>query len=123
MNTAELKKRLFDLLKEDEEFRYAVAGLLGFGGILYRLKEHDRKLTEMLGELRRHREILEEHGRRLKGHDRKFNEIVSEMRDMRRLIELNRMDLGALTRGFVGCGQQLSRVLNLLYVLRARCIW
>jgi len=29
---AELKHKLLKLLKEDEEFRYAVAGLIGLGG-------------------------------------------------------------------------------------------
>ncbi len=100
MSEAELKERLFNLLREDKEFRYTVAVLLGYRDILDRLEAHDRKFNEILEELRTHREILEEHTRRLEAHDRKFNEIVSEIRDMRRLIELNRMDLGALTEAF-----------------------
>jgi len=41
MSEADLKKRLFDLLREDEEFRYAVVGLLGYRDILDRLEEHN----------------------------------------------------------------------------------
>ena len=37
-----LKSELLRLLKEDEEFRYAVAGLIGLEEILKRLEEHDR---------------------------------------------------------------------------------
>ena len=40
------------MLKEDEEFRYAVAGLIGFTDILKRFEEHDRKFNEIIEELR-----------------------------------------------------------------------
>jgi len=66
MSEADLKKRLFDLLREDKVFRNAVASLLEYRNILDRMSEHDRK----------------------------FNEIVREMRDMRRLIELNKWTSG-----------------------------
>lgn len=62
METAELKAKILQLLREDEEFRYAVAGLLGFEEILRRLDRHEAELVKiredmMLG-FRRHDEEL-----------------------------------------------------------------
>jgi len=70
MSVAELKKRILRLLREDEELRYAILGLLGLGELLKRAEEHDRKFNEILG-------ILKEHSRRFEEHDRKFNEITA----------------------------------------------
>ncbi len=96
----ELKKKMLELLERDREFRHAVAGLIGYGDVLRRLEEHDRKFNEILARMEEHSRRFEGIERRLEEHDRKFNEIVSEMRNMRRLVELNRMDLGALTEAF-----------------------
>jgi len=89
----ELKERLFKLLEEDKEFRFAVAGMLGFTDIMRRLEEHDRKFNEILEEIRgikeeqaRHTKILEEHSRRLEEHDRKFNEILEELKVHREIL-------------------------------------
>jgi len=57
-----MKSRILRMLKEDEEFRYAVAGLIGFTDILKRFEEHDRKFNEIIA--------------RLDEHDMKFNEII-----------------------------------------------
>ncbi|MDK2465165.1 MAG: hypothetical protein QI223_10395, partial [Candidatus Korarchaeota archaeon] len=61
----ELKKKMLELLERDREFRHAVAGLIGYGDVLRRLEEHDRKFNEMLEELRAHRRLLEEQSRRV----------------------------------------------------------
>jgi len=50
------------LLREDEEFRYAVLSMVGYGELLKRTEEHDRKFNEILA--------------RLEEHDRKFAEIM-----------------------------------------------
>jgi uncharacterized phage-like protein YoqJ len=39
VETAELKKKILSLLREDEEFKLAVAGLLGLDTILNELKK------------------------------------------------------------------------------------
>ena len=68
-----LKEELLRLLKRDEEFRYAVAGLIGLEEILRRLDRHEegiRKVWEEIARLRedmivgfkRHDEILAKHG-------------------------------------------------------------
>jgi len=40
----ELKQEFLKLLKEDEEFRLAVAGLLGYSEILKRLDRHEEEM-------------------------------------------------------------------------------
>ena len=75
-----VKETFIKLLEEDKEFRFTVAGILGYRNILERLEEHDRKFNEVLSELREHRKLLEEH-------DRKFNEVLSELREHRKLLE------------------------------------
>ncbi len=62
METAELKAKILRLLKEDEEFRYAVAGLIGLEEILRRLDRQEAELVklreDMLLGFRRHDEEL-----------------------------------------------------------------
>ena len=104
--TNEEKRRFLRALEEDEEFRYAVAGIVGYGQILARLAEHDRKFEEIMERLAEHdrkfSEImarLEEHDRkfesilaRLAEHDRKFEEIVKEIRGIKeRLVGVETM--------------------------------
>ena len=58
MAVKELKSRMLKLLREDEEFRYAVAGLLGMEEILKRLDRHEAELVrlreDMVGGFKRH---------------------------------------------------------------------
>jgi len=44
-----LKKKILKLLKEDEEFRYAVAGLLGLDTILSELRKLRGRLQQIRG--------------------------------------------------------------------------
>jgi len=56
MELEELKSRMLKLLREDEEFRYAVAGLIGLDEILKRLDRHEAELVKLrqdMVELRR----------------------------------------------------------------------
>ncbi|MEM1521294.1 MAG: hypothetical protein QXR35_05670 [Candidatus Korarchaeum sp.] len=71
--TSEEKRKFLKALEEDAEFRYAIAGLVGYKEILARLAEHDRKFEEILA--------------RLEEHDRKFEEIMEEIRTTRRTME------------------------------------
>ena len=43
----ELKARMLKLLREDEEFRYAVAGLIGLEEILKRFDRHEAELVKL----------------------------------------------------------------------------
>ena len=46
-SNSSLKSELLRLLKEDEEFRLAVAGLIGYGEILKRLDRHEEELKKL----------------------------------------------------------------------------
>ncbi len=58
MAVRELKSRILKLLREDEEFRYAVAGLLGLEEILKRLDRHEAELVRLREDLNRLREDM-----------------------------------------------------------------
>jgi len=88
MSLSDIKSRILKLLKEDEEFRYAVAGLIGLSEILKEIREHDRKFNEILKVLKDHSARLEEHDRKfnrleakLLEHDKKFNEILKVLEE------------------------------------------
>jgi len=51
VESAELKSRVLKLLKEDEEFRYAVVGLLGLDEVIKRLDRHEERLVKLEREL------------------------------------------------------------------------
>jgi hypothetical protein len=57
----ELKKKFFILLDTDEEFKYLVAGKLGYGEILKRFDDNDAKFNEILKNINEVRKIIEEH--------------------------------------------------------------
>jgi len=85
----EFKSRILKLLKEDEEFRYAVAGLIGLEEILKRLDRHEEVLEEMLKRLDRHEEVIEEILKRLDRHEEVLQEILKRLdRHEEELIKL-----------------------------------
>jgi hypothetical protein len=57
--SSQLKRRFLKLLKEDEEFRYAVAGLLGLEEILKRLDRHEEQLVKLREDMNRGFELIE----------------------------------------------------------------
>jgi predicted nuclease with TOPRIM domain len=76
MELSELKTKILALLKTDEEFRYAVAGMIGYDEILKRLQKHDEKFEEIVSILNRHEEILARH-------EEKFEEILAQIKEIR----------------------------------------
>ena len=58
VSTRELKSRILKLLKEDEEFRYAVAGLIGLEEILKRLDRHEAELVRLREDMNKLREDM-----------------------------------------------------------------
>jgi len=89
-----LKTKLLRLLKEDEEFRYAVAGLIGLGEILKHLDAHDAKFVEILKRLDAHDAKFVEVLKRLDAHDAKFIEILKRLdaHDAKFVEVLKRLD-------------------------------
>jgi len=67
MAVKELKSRMLRLLREDEEFRYAVAGLLGLEEILKRLDRHAAELVRLREDMNKLREDMVEGFRRYDG--------------------------------------------------------
>jgi len=58
VDISQLKAAFLKLLKEDVEFRYAVAGLIGMEEILKRLDRHEELLVELFKKLEKHEEEL-----------------------------------------------------------------
>jgi hypothetical protein len=67
MAVKELKSRMLRLLREDEEFRYAVAGLLGLEEILKRLDRHEAELVRLREDMNKLRKDMVEGFRRYDG--------------------------------------------------------
>ena len=55
----EEKKRFLKALRDDEEFRHAVAGVIGYREVLERLAEHDKKFGQLDEKLTRVETTLE----------------------------------------------------------------
>ncbi len=84
---SELKKQIIDLLEKDKEFRYTVAGLIGFRELLDELREHDKKFNEILERIKEHDKKFSEVLTRLEEHDKKFNEILERLDRHEKIIE------------------------------------
>ncbi len=61
MEEVELKRKILDLLKRDEEFRYAVAGLIGVSEILRRLDGHLAEMARLREDMVKGFELVERH--------------------------------------------------------------
>ena len=91
---SELKTKIFALLREDEEFRYAVAGMLGLDEILRRLEKHDERFEEILRRLDRHEAELiklREDFNKLREDFNKIREDFNKLReDFNKMLEVIR---------------------------------
>jgi predicted translin family RNA/ssDNA-binding protein len=89
-----LKEEFLALLEKDKEFRYAVAGLLGFEEILRRLDKHEEELVKLREDLNRLG------GNMLLGFKRHDEELVKLREEMNKLREdMNKLREDML-RGF-----------------------
>jgi len=85
-----LKSEILRLLKKDEEFRYAVAGLIGLEEILKRLDRHEAELVKLREDMNKLREDMNRGFRR-------YDEELSRLReDMNKGFELLRRHIDAL---------------------------
>jgi len=80
-----LKSEILRLLKEDEEFRYAVAGLIGLEEVLKRLDRHEAQLIKLREDMNKLREdmnrLREDMNRGFKRYD---EELVKLREDLNR---------------------------------------
>jgi len=89
----ELKRRILELIREDEEFRLAIAGAIGLDEVLKRLEEHDKKFNEILERLDRHEMELV----RLREDLNRLREDTNRLReDMNKGFDLLRRHIDAL---------------------------
>ena len=77
-----IKEEFLRLLKEDEEFRLAMAGLLGYSEIVSRLNEHEKTMQTILNEIKLLRED--------------FNKLFEEQKKLREDFVLIREDFSKL---------------------------
>ena len=90
---SKLEKEIIKLLREDIEFRYTVAGLIGLDEILKRLEKHDEKFVEILKKLDGHEEEL----LRLREDTNKLREDMNKLReDTNKGFELVERHISAL---------------------------
>ena len=95
-----LKSRILRLLKEDEEFRYAVAGLIGLEEILRRLDRNEEEIAKLREDM-------------MRGFERHDREIERLREDMNKLRE-------DMLKGFELVERRISRLENLISALGAR---
>lgn len=90
---SELKSEILRLLREDEEFRYAVAGLIGLEEILRRLDRHEGELVKLREDMNRVLERLDRHEEELV----RLREDLNRLReDMMRGFDLVNRHISAL---------------------------
>jgi len=104
MEFEQLKDKILTLFREDQEFRYAIAGLLGWEEILRRLDRHEEELSrlrEETAEFRKEMVRLEEEMVKLRqdmmeGFKRHDEEIAKLRQDMMEGFQLVHRHLSAL---------------------------
>jgi hypothetical protein len=86
MSMKNLKSEILRLLKEDEEFRYTVAGLIGLEEVLKRLDRHESELVKLREDMNKLREDMN-----------KLREDMNRLReDMNKGFELVNRHISAL---------------------------
>ncbi len=100
-----LKSRMLRLLKEDEEFRYAVAGLLGLEEILKRLDRNEQELVR----------LREDMAKMFEKHEERFARIEEEIRRIWQEIERLREDM---VKGFERHDREIQRLTEEMNKLR-----
>jgi len=118
-----LKSRMLRLLKEDEEFRYAVAGLLGLEEILKRLDRNEQELVRLREDMMKMFEKHEERFARIEEEiGRIWQEIAKLREDMMKGFERHDLELARLredmVKGFERHDREIERLTEELTKLR-----
>ena len=89
----ELKKKLLELLQVDEEFRLAVAGLLGYSEVLKRLDRHEEEMRRVWESIERLRQdfltFVKEQERRWEENNRRWEENIRRWEESNKRWEEN----------------------------------
>jgi DNA repair exonuclease SbcCD ATPase subunit len=87
----ELKQEFLKLLKEDEEFRLAIAGLLGYSEVLKRLDRHEEEMRRIWESIEKLREdfltFVKEQERRWEENNRRWEENIKRWEENNRRWE------------------------------------
>jgi len=118
-----LKSRMLRLLKEDEEFRYAVAGLIGLEEILKRLDRNEQELVRLREDMAKMFEKHEERFARIEEEiGRIWQEIAKLREDMIKGFERHDLELARLredmVKGFERHDREIERLTEELTKLR-----
>jgi hypothetical protein len=109
-----LKSRILRMLKEDEEFRYAVAGLIGLEEVLKRLDRREDEVRRIWQEIEKLREdmvkLREDMMKMFEKHEERFARIEQELVRLRE----------DMMRGFELVDKHTTRLENLISALGAR---
>jgi len=130
METVELKKKILNLLREDEEFRLAVAGLLGMDTILRELKklredfqhfvrEQEKRWEENNKRWEENNKRWEEAYKRFEAiekklleHDERFESINKELRRLSKAVAELQVIVGSMGRRW---GRDLEKMVLEIY--------
>ncbi|MEM2021923.1 MAG: DUF3782 domain-containing protein [Zestosphaera sp.] len=82
-----LKTGFLKLLKEDEEFRYAIAGLIGFEEVLKEIKTLQQQTVENSKRIEEHSRVLEEHSKRIEELSKRIEEHSRVLEEHSKRIE------------------------------------
>ena len=129
-NFSELKHDILRLIREDEEFRLAVAGLLGFEEILRRLDKHEEELKKLREDfnnfVREQEKRWEENNKRWEENNRKWEEAYKRFEAIERAIQFQGEKIAELIKAigelkaFMGSigrrmGRDLEKTILALY--------
>ncbi|GBC72613.1 hypothetical protein HRbin04_00003 [archaeon HR04] len=93
----ELKKRLLDMLEQDKEFRYAVAGAIGYKEILDRIVALEERMNERFAKV----------DERFAKVDERFAKVEEDIRDLRKDLNDLRRDM---QEGFRRHDEEFARI-------------
>ncbi|MBS7640379.1 DUF3782 domain-containing protein [Candidatus Bathyarchaeota archaeon] len=112
MEISELKAKFFALLREDVEFRYAVAGLLGLEEILRRLDRSEAELVRLREDFNK---LREDFNRKSEEDSKRFISIEAELVKLREDMNRLREDM---VEGFRRHDEEFARVWDEIAKLR-----
>ncbi|GBC73482.1 hypothetical protein HRbin04_00885 [archaeon HR04] len=129
LSNEELKKRLLDMLEQDKDFRYAVAGAIGYKEILdkfvaleERMNERFAKVDERFASMqeemdKRFLELRKEMNERFAKVDERFAKVEEDIRDLRKDLNDLRKDM---QEGFKRVDKRFERMDMKITALGAR---
>ncbi len=116
---SKLRRELLTLLKEDEEFRLSVQGLIGLKEVLERMEKIERRMEKIEERMEKIEEIIEEHSKAIKEHSKVIEEhskVIEEhskaIRELSVVVSEVRVAVGSLGRRW---GRDLEKTVLSIY--------